>query len=96
MLNRASVGIFQKKINKKKETKPSIPDEIFELAKKVEKDRNTEILRTKDGFFIVTYSENGPFSIRTEGWMKVQVFCIREWQSGGIKTEELQKYESKE
>lgn len=94
MSNRASVGIFYKKSNKNIETTPIIPDKLFELAKIVEKNKNTEILKTQDNFFVITYSENGAFNEYTKVWMKVQIFCIREWQSGGIKLEELNKYES--
>lgn len=94
MSNRASVGIFYKKSNKPIETKPEVPDQLFEIAKIVEKKQNTEILRTEDSFFVITYSPNSIFNQYVQEWMHVQIFCIREWQSGGIKQEELAKYES--
>ncbi len=93
---RASIAIFPKNIEyTDSRAKPEIPNEVFEAAQKIVKDKKgCELIRGKTGLYVVSYSESGP-SKRAEGWeswLPVYVAKIETWASGGIQEEELNEY----
>lgn len=95
MHHKASVGIYQRELKYDDNSScPLIPDVVFETAKKVLETKGHEIVKTKDGFFLVSYSETGPFTdISSNEWVPVQVVRLKQWTTGGIKNEEMKNYD---
>ena len=90
----ASVNIFHKEIKQEENAILNLPKEVFETAKEVIQTKSQKILKTKDGFFIISYSENGPFTEKiSKDWLPVQIICVKKWSSGGIKTSEMKDFE---
>jgi hypothetical protein len=94
-MNRASVAIFRTSdgSQKRETTTPEVPDEIFLAAKRVIESKGSEIIKSHDGFYIVKYSERGPFIENVPGWLPVYIAKVHEWSSGGIRQTEWQHYE---
>lgn len=94
---RASIAIFPKKL-KYEDSRPSpeTPPEVFETAQKIiAAQGGCELVRSRSGLYIVAYSETGP-SNRPEGWdgwLPVYVARVVEWAAGGIRVEEMEKFE---
>lgn len=97
-MHKASIGIYQRDAKYDDNGScPLVPDTVFEAAKRVIDSKGQEVLKTKDGFFIISYSENGPFvDAKLKNWLPVQVIRIKQWISGGIKTEEIEQYNQAE
>ena len=91
----ASIAIFRNKADHDTSTRPQVPQSIFEAAKRVEESKQTEIIRTNMGIFVVTFSETGPFIEKevADKWMQVAIYRMEQWASGGIKLSELEAYE---
>ncbi len=95
-MTRASIAIFPKKVTySDSRPNPDIPDEVFEVAKRIAEQKNgCELIRNKTGLYAIAYSETGP-SKRPEGWedwLPVYIAKIETWASGGIKKSELEEY----
>lgn len=95
-MTRASIAIFPRKLEySDNRTKPEVPDGVFEATQRImAKKDGCELVRSKNGLYIVAYSENGP-SKRPEGWeawLPIYVAKISAWESGGIQAEELQAF----
>jgi hypothetical protein len=91
----ASVGIFQGKTEEKELlTTPQVPSEVFEVAQKIEKQKEgCELVETRSGLYIVQYNPTGPFKEEVnDEWMSVRIIKLRKWQSGGIKKKELEDF----
>lgn len=92
--HRASIGMFQKKVDYPRESRPIVPDEIFEAALRVVKSKNSEIIKSANGLYLVQYSESGPWINKAENidFLPVWVARIQSWCSGGIKTSEMENF----
>lgn len=95
----ASVAIFanNSEIEAKTEVvvKPMVPDEVFEAALRVIQNKNCEIVKSRNGFYVVNYSEHGPFQTPIgSDWMPVYVARLHQWTSGGIKQDEMETFQS--
>ena len=89
----ASVAIFNGQLDYDNSVKQDLPPEFFQLAKKVISTGIPEIYKSKDGFFVLLPSPNGPFSSPstfTQEWMPIKVIRLERWQSGGITRCEFQ------
>lgn len=94
---KASIAIFQKQVSYKREVKPDIPDELFEAALRVSQNKGCELVKTKSGIYVVSFSETGPWTNGTEeltlkNWLPVYIARMEKWSSGGITQEELHNY----
>jgi len=99
-MTRASIAIFPRKLEySDNRTKPEVPSEVFKAAQRIAENRKgCELVRSKNGLYIVVYSENGP-SKRPEGWeawLPIYIAKISTWASGGIQDEELQAFLNEE
>lgn len=93
-MHKASIGIYQRNIEQDHISCPLVPDQLFEAVKRVCETKQTEILRLSDGVFILTYSENGPFSdVKMKDWLPVQIMRLKQWSSGGVKVSEMQDFD---
>jgi hypothetical protein len=94
---KASIAIFSNSI-KYEEDSPisSVPDEVFEVAKRVVKNKNTEVLHLNQGFYIIEYSATGPFiaDVDSLNWLPVKIYRISNYKAGGIRTQEMYDYTS--
>lgn len=90
---KASVAIFRKSVEYPNENGSEVPEAVFEATKRVMESKGSEVLRLREGFYIVQYSETGPFRESLgDGWLPVYIARISQWSSGGIKTEEMSNY----
>ena len=90
----ASVAIFKKSVEYNAESTPCIPDDVFEAAQRVCSTKTTELIRSRDGFYVLQYSENGPFKEDLGGeWLPVYIARIEKWSSGGIKKSEMKAFQ---
>lgn len=73
-----------------------LPKEVYSSALRVIKTGITEIIKDNKGFYILERSENGPFSDypfgKPDEWLKLRVYRIENWKSGGIKAKELNEF----
>lgn len=91
---RSSIGIFQRAAEAEDNTRPITPPAVFEAAKQVARTKETLVVRNKDGVYVISYSEHGPFNEKvSEEWLPVQIMRLKQWSSGGIKTTEMAKYD---
>ena len=93
---KASISIFNTSLKYEDDSPiPSVPNEIFEAAKRVIKNKNTEVLHLNSGFYVIEYSANGPFIAEVDSlrWLPVKVYRISQFKSGGIRTEEMVTFE---
>lgn len=94
---KASVAIFQKVIEEKYESCPEVPDVVFEVAQRVIEQQNTEIVKTEQGNYIITYVANGPWQEKIgDEWLPVYIIKPLKWNSGGIKVSEMEAYAQKD
>lgn len=95
-MNKASIGIFQREIKYEDDSScPLVPDNIFESAIRVIESKGQEIIKNNDGFYLVIYSENGPFlDFKSSDWLPVQIIKLKQWSSGGIKQTEYENYKN--
>ncbi len=92
----ASIAIFQRSVEYPEITRPLVSDEIFETAKRVVNTKVPEIIRSRNGVFVISYSESGPFQDKiNEEWLPVHIMRLAQWHSGGIKKSELEEFETK-
>lgn len=92
-MNKASISIFRKSIKYPDGSESSTPPQVFEAAMRVMESRGIEVIKGKDGFYVVQYSESGPFiDIKDPDWLPVYVARVAQWTSGGIKKEEMEAY----
>jgi hypothetical protein len=74
----------------------NLPKEVYFASFRVMKTGITEIVKDNSGFYIIEYSESGPFSNCTFGtddeWIKIRIYRIDNWKSGGIKKTELESF----
>lgn len=93
---RASISIFPKKVEYSDDRpSPETPSEVFEAAQRViEKKDGCELVRSKSGLYIVTYSETGPGheAAGWHGWLPVYVAKVVQWASGGIRQKEMDEF----
>lgn len=93
---RASIAIFPKKVDYSDERpRPETPPEVFEAVQRViENKTGCELVRSKSGLYIVTYSETGPGSDSAgwDGWLPVYVAKVVQWASGGIRQQEMDEF----
>lgn len=96
--HRASVAIFKNSVEYEEDIgQPLIPAIVFETAKKVIETQGCELVKTRDGLYIVKYSPNGPFPNQiSQDWMPVYIARIEKWSSGGIKHKEFEDYGEKQ
>ena len=91
----ASIAIFSRKGEyADNRSCPVTPSEIFEAAIRVMESKNPEVVRTKEGMYVIQYSPTGPTNQREgwSGWLPIYVAKIRSWSSGGIKEDEMNRY----
>jgi hypothetical protein len=94
-MTKASISIFQKAIETEFCSQPEVPDAVFEAAKRVIENKNCELVKTSNGLYVVTYSENGPWTTTSDDeWLPVYVAKMTKWTSGGITKNEMNQYES--
>lgn len=95
MPNKASIAIFYKSLDYSDAvSKPFVSDDIFIAAKRVIKNKSTEIVQTRDGTYVVSYSKSGPFvDTLPREWLPVRVIRLKQWHSGGITENELKQFE---
>lgn len=95
-MTRASIAIFSKKVeNSDSRPSPETPPEVFEAVQRViEKKDGCELIKSRSGLYIVTYSETGPGNDPAgwDGWLPVHVYKVAEWASGGIRQEEMDEF----
>src|SRR3990172_3871364 len=91
MAHKASVSIYAREMKYDDNSScPIVPNEVFEAAKRAIQSKGTEIVRSKDGFFIVSFSETGPFAdVKDKDWLPVKVVRLKQWTSGGLKISEM-------
>jgi hypothetical protein len=90
---KASIGIFEKKIDYDPASQPNVPDEVFEAALHVAETKKPEVVLSSSGFYVIQYSPNGPWKEhKVNGWLPVHVSRIDQWISGGIKECECCNY----
>ena len=95
---RASIAIFQKKIDyPKREVKPEVPNEVFEAAKRVIENKSCELVKTSSGIYVISYSETGPWNAETskltlQNWLPVYIARMEKWSSGGITQSEMKEF----
>jgi hypothetical protein len=91
---RASVAIFQKQIEYPEESRPYVPDEVFEAASRVAINKSCELVKSSNGLYVVKYSETGPWQERTmsSDYLPVWIARISSWCSGGITNSEMTEY----
>lgn len=97
--NRASIAIFKNLHSYDEDTgQPIVPAEVFEAAKKVIENQGSEIIKARDGLYIVKYSPTGPFESNegvrfyNDQWLPVYIARIESWSSGGIRQSEMDQY----
>ena len=61
--SKASVAIFKKSVDYNDESVTAVPDEVFEAAKRVAESKITEVLRLRDGFYVLQYSLTKDFCL---------------------------------
>lgn len=91
---KSSIAIFQQSAETNDDTQPMTPAEVFAAAEDVAKSKGTRVVRNRQGIFVVTYSETGPFNephLASE-WLPVQVYVLKQWASGGIRQQEMEAY----
>lgn len=94
MNHKASIGMFQRKLDYSEETQPTVPDELFLAAERVVKEKGCEIVKTPIGIYVVNYSETGPFQEGdvADEFLPVWVARLQTWSSGGIKNSEMEAF----
>lgn len=90
----ASIAIFQKSLEDTEIVScPLTPNEVFEAVKRVIQNKKSELIKTRTGFYVISYSETGPFKSKiNDEWLPVYIFRAYKWTSGGIKKEEFENY----
>lgn len=90
---RASIAIFHNSITYSDSSQATeIPDEVFEAAKRVSVTKKTEVI-TNNGFYVVEYSENGPFVEHVDNsWFPIKIYRVEEWSCGGITHREIKDF----
>jgi len=92
---KASIAIFQNSVEYEDVTQPHVPKEIFETAKRVIENKSCELVKLRDGLYIVKYSETGPFPQKIgDEWLPIYVARMHKWSSGGIKKSEFEEFEA--
>ncbi len=93
--NRASVAIFRKSFDEiEQSSNPTVPNELFDAAKRVIETHGCELIKTRKGMYIVSYSESGPFQKKISNeWLPVYIAHVYSWSSGGIKKTEMKEFE---
>ena len=92
---RASIAIFKGEFEyPTSESCPVVPKSLFEAIQRVIKNKGCEFLKSRDGIYIVRYSETGPYQEQMNGdeWMPVYVAKVFHWASGGVKKTEMKEY----
>lgn len=92
---KASIAMFQKKMEYPTDVScPYVPQEVFEAVARISYNkRGCELVRGRDGVYVIQYSETGPFRDHfSDDWMPVYVMKVREWHSGGVTKEEFEEY----
>ncbi len=95
MPTRASISIFKNSVDYDEDlAQPFVPESVFEAAKRVIQSKGCELIKARDGLYIVKYSETGPFpqKMRDEAWLPVYVARVQQWSSGGIRQSEFQNF----
>ncbi len=97
MSTRASVAIFEGKEIEiaERDVKPVVPDEVFEAVKRVSENKGCEMVKTRSGLFVISYSPTGPFQTEVSNeWLPVYICRVRKWDSGGVMVGEMDEYNS--
>lgn len=91
----ASICMFQKKMEYPTDvSRPQVPQEVFEAVARIsQNEQGCELVRVKDGVYVIQYSETGPFREHfSDDWMPVYVMKVREWHSGGVTRDEFSNF----
>ena len=91
-----SIAIFHKSIEYSENvSQPHTPPEVFEATRRVIESKGIELIRARDGIYIVQYSETGPFREKiNDEWLPVFVMRLQKYSSGGVKRKELNHWEN--
>ncbi len=94
MDHQASIAIFQREIEYPEGSRPIVPDEIFETVLRVIKNKSCEVVKSRNGLYIIRYSETGPWQEKevAEEYLPVWIARVSSWSSGGIKEIEMNQY----
>ena len=93
--HRASVAIFQREVTYPEGSRPFVSSELFEAALRITADKKgCEIVKTRNGLYIVQYSDSGPWQEKSVAgeYLQVWIARIHSWSSGGIKKGEMDEY----
>ncbi|KKM34275.1 hypothetical protein LCGC14_1565330 [marine sediment metagenome] len=88
---KASIAIFHKSVEYEDNVScPYTPTEVFEAARRVIETKGCEVVKVRNGMYVVQYSETGPFRDKKDAkeWLPVFVMRLNSWRSGGIKIKE--------
>lgn len=92
-MSKASIAIFDKSCDYPTSNRPDVPDNLFEAVQRVIDTKGVEVLRDSNGFYLIQYSETGPFTKKlNDEWLPVYIACMRVWSSGGITKEEFKSH----
>lgn len=91
---KASICMFNRSADYPPDHNPIVPSELFEAAERVIQNKNTEILKTKSGFYVISYSESGPWQeVDVKGdFLPIWIARINSWSSGGIRENEMDAF----
>ena len=97
MPTRASIAIFKNSVDYDEDlAQPFVPESVFEATKRVIESKGCEMVKARDGLYVVKYSETGPFpqKMRNDTWLPVYIARVQQWASGGIKKSEYESFEA--
>ena len=91
---KASIAMFKRSVDYSTDHNPTVPPELFEATERVIQNKSTEILKTKGGFYVLSYSESGPWQeIDVKGdFLPIWIARINSWSSGGVRETEMDAY----
>ena len=71
-----------------------MPSELFEAVLRVAKEKNCEVIKSRNGVYVVQYSESGPWKEQSVAgeYLPVWIMLVQSWSSGGIKINEMAEY----
>ena len=90
--HKASIAIFEREIEYPKGSRPLIPDDIFEAAQKVVQEKGCKVVKSRNGLYIIQYSESGPWQDARDDFLPVWIARVSSWSSGGITKMEMDQY----
>lgn len=93
---KASIGIFEKNLDYGPTVScPNVSDDVFKAVEEVLETKGEKIVKANDGFYMVKYSESGPFNdILIDDFLPVYVARISKWSSGGVRKKEMEEWKN--